>query len=432
MDSEVAVTIFLLTTTHHLLALDDQGRFYRIHSGKGVYYGLASDHERHLYVACRNQVKGSNDDAERSRQTGSILVLAVPSFAVIGELQPEFALRDVHGIACIDGKLWVTCAYDNLVAVYDIGRRQWRKWYPSTKPAARGRDVNHFNTITTVGDRFCVVAHNNGRSHLLFYAKPSLELCSACELGREAHDAFSVGGGVATCSSRDGVLLSTAGWILRTGGYPRGIAFAGDSVLLGISQIAPRGMRHQASGVLRRFTRQWCHVADYLLSAVGMILAILPIDIDENDLPKLEPWNQVQEHRAPNLPGNAYRLGERESTVASSLEWHAGELTHRWTAAREAGMTVVVNPGETKVVVTARNGFPGAYAVEVCANGQSLGSIYWSEAKDARNEFLLPGGTQGKCEMILRVPHLWQPSSCRLGSVDDRMLGVGIQTIQIC
>lgn len=131
-------------------------------------------------------------------------MLDAASLLPISELRPdEFPLRDVHGIACFNSKLWVSCSFDNLVAVFDTATRRWMKWYPSIDLAARDHDVNHFNTIVPDGERICILAHNNGPSHLLFYDRSSLELCSVLKLGQQAHDVFPVGAAVATCSSAE-------------------------------------------------------------------------------------------------------------------------------------------------------------------------------------------------------------------------------------
>src|SRR5258706_6709906 len=102
---------FLIPTTHQVLVFDGHDRFFRVHSGKGLYYGLAQD-SRCIYLSCRNQTIGPDNAAARAEETGSILVLDALSLRPIAELLPEdFALRDVHGIACFDGKLWVTSSY---------------------------------------------------------------------------------------------------------------------------------------------------------------------------------------------------------------------------------------------------------------------------------------------------------------------------------
>jgi hypothetical protein len=422
---------FLLTTTHHVLAFDGQGRFFRVHSGKGLYYGLAQD-GRCIYVSCRNQTTGPYDATARAGETGSILVLDAASLLPIAELRPEeFPLRDVHGIACFDNKLWVTSSFDNLIAVFDTAARRWMKWYPSIDLAARDRDVNHFNTIVPDGDRICLLAHNNGPSHLLFYGRASLELYSVLELGREAHDIFPAGGGVGTCSSADGLLVASTGWALRTGAFPRGIAYDDEGILVGLSQVAPRSIRHEMSGIVRRFTPQWHYAADYVLPGVGMVLAILPLPLDLSACAALEPFEApcFRGEYNPLEPGNVYRVGGGGNAVFAP-EWHAGAETHRWTAARESRMTVVVNPGETTLAICSSSSFPGPYWAEVLLNGQSLGTLRWTQPGYASPQFTLPSGIQGSCELLFRVPHLWQPSAF-LGTTDPRMLGVSIQELKI-
>ena len=422
---------FLLTTTHHVLVFDGQDRFFRVHSGKGLYYGIAQD-DRHTYISCRNQTIGPVDAKARAEETGSILILDSASLLPVAEILPEeFPLRDVHGIAHFDNKLWVTSSFHNLVAVFDVTARCWTKWYPSIHPTARDRDVNHFNTIVSDGENVCVLAHNNGPSHLLFYQRSSLELNTVLELGRQAHDIFPADGGIGTCSSVEGMLVASTGWKLRTGAFPRGVAYGGDAILVGLSQMAQRSLRHEMSGVVRRFTPQWHYAADYVLPGVGMVLAILPIDIEGSVLATWEPFaaDCFYGEYNPLEPGNLYRVAENESAIFAP-EWHMSEKTYRWTAARKARMTIVVNPGETVLTITASSSFPGPYWAEVLLNGKILGALRWSQPGPASSEFTLPPGAQGSCEIAFRVPHLWQPSTC-LSTGDRRKLGVGIRELKL-
>ncbi len=418
---------FLIATTHHLLGFDGQDQFGLVHSGSGLYYGLAQD-DRRIYVSCRNQSTGPYDATMRTGETGSILVFDAASLSLTEEFRPEdFALRDVHGIACFDGKLWVTSSFDNLIAVFDIAARRWTKWFPAIDPAARNRDVHHFNTIVLDGERIGLLAHNNGPSHLLFYDRASLELCSVLQLGVQAHDIFQAGGGVATCSSAEGLLLSSAGWVLRTGAFPRGVAYGHDDILVGLSQVAPRSDRHKTSAIVRCFTPQWHHAADYILPGVGMVLAILPLR-DASASATLEPFLVKCSRGAYNSlePGNVYAGG----SAAFAPEWHSGEPTHRWTGAREARMTVVVNPGETTLTISCSSSFPGSYYAEVFLNGLLSAVLRWSQPGWLSQALALPSGIQGKCELLFRVPHLWQPSAT-LGTNDSRMLGVSIQEVKL-
>jgi hypothetical protein len=412
----------IITTTNHVLALDEQERFYRIHSGKGLYYGLATD-ERNLYVACRGTTIGPADANTRARENGSVLVFDVRTLALTGELRPpHFPLRDVHGAALIDGKLFIACSYDNLIAILDLASGRWAKWYPAADVNARDHDVNHFNTIAVHDDRIVLLAHNNGPSHLLFYDPKSLDLCRVIELGQQAHDIFRASGEFAVCSSAEGLLVSTSGWTFRTGGFPRGVDLTGHSILVGISPLADRASRHEMSSVLRRYTPSWLHACDYLLEGVGMVLVVL--SIDAGAVAGLEPFSDLR--RFPGAyndvaPGSVYLPGvDNTRNGVFAPEWHGPEGAHRWTAALDARMTVVVNPGERTVSVTAMSGFPGAYYAEVYVSGQRVGRMEWTRAGQLGATFELPAMT-GALELLFRVPHLWQPSSD-----DPRKLGIGI------
>jgi hypothetical protein len=185
------------------------------------------------------------------------------------------------------------------------------------------------------------------------------------------------------------------------------------------------------SGIIRRFTPQWHHAADYVLPGVGMVLAILPVDLDRSATAALEALEADCFHGAynPLEPGNVCRAGESGAAVFGP-EWHGGETTHRWTAARKSRMTIVVNPGERVLAITASSGVPGPYWTEVSVNGHSLGALRWPQPGAAHAEFTLPPGVQGSCEIAFRVPHLWQPSAY-LYTDDQRKLGVRIQELKL-
>src|ERR1700683_2175770 len=197
---------FLVSTRRHILLADiHRGKLYRVHSGSGLYYGLTLLRGR-LAAGCRNRLP-SEGDAERAQERGSLLFFD-ERLRVINELQPPFPMRDLHGIASIDDTLFVTCAFDNLIAILDTKTGVWDKWYPSIDLTARERDVNHFNTVRAVGKQIAVVGHNWGPSDILFYHYPSLDLESVHQLGKEAHNILFVSGSLTTCSSAEGLILS--------------------------------------------------------------------------------------------------------------------------------------------------------------------------------------------------------------------------------
>jgi hypothetical protein len=424
---------FLISTTHHLLVLDQTERFYRVDSGRGLYYGSAIRGD-YIYVACQNQPESVSDERLIAEQAGSILVFDAAELQFQEELRPQFQLRGVHGIASFDNRLWVTCSFDNLIAIYDFGTRNWTKWYPAIDVLARDRDVNHFNTIVPVETQICIVAHNRGSSDLLFFDRASRDLCSVTRLGNQSHDLFWVDGQPAICSSGDGELVSTGNWLLRTGGFPRGIASAGSTILVGISVPAARLDRPSLSGVVRRFGIDWRHCSDYLLQETGMVLGILPLNRPDNSELNLAIWEAAITFRQRYndvMPGNVYSPGLAVSTCHYSSEWHASETTFRWTASRIARLTIVVNPGETMVTVKAINCFPGTFRAEVQLNGLDIGSLSWEGPSEVIATFELPAKTQGRCVVGFAVPHLWRPADTIGNSNDGRLLGVAISSVAV-
>ncbi len=414
--------------------MDEQERFYRIHSGKGLYYGLAKD-ERYLYVACRGTTVGPADSATRANESGSILIFDIHTLALTGELRPaNFLLRDVHGAACINGKLFVACSHDNLIAVYEIATGRWEKWYPSVDVQARDRDVNHFNTIAVRDNRIVLLAHNNGPSNLLFYDPVSLDLGKAIQLGHQAHDIFCVGDELAVCSSAEGLIVSTTGWTLRTGEFPRGVDLAGGSNLIGISPLAERVSRHRMSSVLRRFDPAWTYTCDYLLEGVGMVLDILSIDIDGLSLTGLDRFSSVRRFGGVYndvAPGNSYFPGSASAyNTVFGPEWHGPEGAHRWTAALEARMAIVANPGESAITVSALSGFPGPYQTDLYIGQKQIGRMDWTQSGNLTATFPLPA-PRGALDLRFQVTHLWKPSECSSGSDDHRKLGIGIFTVKL-
>jgi hypothetical protein len=271
-------TSFLVSTTHYLLAVDPEaGSIKHVHSGKGLYFGLTESPDGFLYAACRNATEGPENESIRAAERGSILVLN-RNLQVVEEFQSPFPLRDVHGIACFDQRLWVTCSFDNMVAVYDLVTKEWSQWYPAPNTADRGRDVHHFNTIRFINNKLCLIAHCFGPSQLWFYEYPSLQLHNTLALGNMAHDVIEFEGAIATCSSAEGCIVNACGQQLVTGGFPRGVGSTAAGNLLGISIHAPRAERAGQDAILKWYSPDWRFRFDFVLKGAGMILDILPLD----------------------------------------------------------------------------------------------------------------------------------------------------------
>jgi hypothetical protein len=279
----------LVATVHHLLAIDpEQRRMWRVHSGSGLYYGLASGPGGLLYAACRNTVLWPAPGVVDGRATehGSVLVFD-REFQICDELRPDFAMRDLHGIACYDDRLWVTCTFDSFIAIHNLRTGRWDRWYPC--PDESDHDVLHLNTVCFVTDGVWLVAHRFGPSELMLFGFPGLQLQSKIQLGTMAHNVFLFKESLATCSSGDGYLVNCDGKRLNTGNFPRGVARTEHGNLLGISLSIPRDQRAISDAVLRWYDTDWRFRLDFLLRGVGMVLEILELESIFN-WNHLEPW----------------------------------------------------------------------------------------------------------------------------------------------
>lgn len=426
---------FLVSTTHHLLAVDtDRNSVWHVHSGSGLYFGLAAGENGLLYVAARNSIQGPQDVDARASEHGSVLVMD-EKFCLRDELRPPFPLRDVHGIACFDGRLWVTCSFDNMIAMHDLATGNWSRWYPAPNPAHRGRDVHHFNTIRFLRGQVCLVAHHFGASKLLFFDYPSLQLASVATLGVMAHDLFYQGE-LATCSSGEGCIVNSQGQRLRTGNFPRGVAATGQGTLLGMSINRPRDERQQQDGILRWYGPDWRFQTDYLLPGAGMVLDILHLADRKFRWDALETWPHAE-----ITPGGYNRLSPANVYLADSfgltiprtalLDWHAPEGTHRWTAARETSLSILINPEETRLSVELSSQNPNPYQVEIWLNHKLLDTVVFDGSGVERREFCIASEPRGAASLLFRVPNLWKPAEVFPGNHDGRLLGVAVHRVSL-
>lgn len=263
----------LVTTSHSVLLLDlSGGRHWPIHRGDGLYYGITAQ-DGNIFVAARRRMVSS--DKPGSEEQGHILVFD-------GDLKPvdaitaPFALRDMHEIAWHHGKLWVTCSFDNMVAMFD--GRTWTPWYPLGEPTEARRDVNHFNSFHFEGGTVCVLAHDWGPSTLHFFDAASLLATRSIPLGVQAHNVWREGEQLFTCSSGEGCIRGTEGFQVATGGFPRGVARDRATRLVGISELKERSERDLSTGLVQVYDGDWRLRDTLAFDGEGLVLDILDLE----------------------------------------------------------------------------------------------------------------------------------------------------------
>ena len=269
------------TTSQSVLLVDCRtGESNVLHRGAGLYYGIArmgSD----IAIAARRRLVSS--PVPREEERGCILRFG-PDLRVRETLEASFALRDIHQIAWFDERLWVTCSFDDMIAVHD--GVAWGRWAPQFPPVIDPtrpvRDVesdrHHFNSFFVAGDEVGLLAHNHGPSDLHFFDRRTRSFRrTMSSVGAQAHNVWRNADAFVTCSSIEGRLVGTDGWALATGGFPRGVCFDADHRAVGISALSERGQRDFASAAIALYDTRWKLLHYVHLVREGMILDLLPL-----------------------------------------------------------------------------------------------------------------------------------------------------------
>ncbi len=258
----------LLTTSQSFLLIDtDSGAAHVLDSGRGLYYGIARNGE-HIYVAARKRLVSS--EVPQDQERGEILLFD-RRLRACGSLEAPFPLRDLHEIAWHEGKLYATCSFDNLIAVYD-GQR-WEKWYPLG--AEDAGDANHFNSFMFDKGRIWILAHNRGPSELMAFSLDERRLMERVALGACGHNIWRENGELFSCSSAESTVVSERGFRLETGGFPRGVAFDAASRCVGVSALAERKARDLNTGKLQVYSREWAPRHAIELADEGLVLDLM-------------------------------------------------------------------------------------------------------------------------------------------------------------
>jgi O-antigen chain-terminating methyltransferase len=305
----------LVTTSQSLLLVDtDSGSYAALDRGRGLYYGIAEAGGK-LFVASRQRAVSSN--TERDSERGQILVFD-RRLQPLGLLAAPFPLRDLHEIAWHGGKLYASCSHDNMVAIYDGAN--WEQWFPLGGSLDDGQgpgDVNHFNSFFFESGRVWVLAHNRGPSELLAFSLETHELVERVNLGNSAHNIWREGGHLFTCSSIDGKLVGENGFVLDTGGFPRGVAFAAGLRCVGVSAMAERMARDFTTGKLALYDDAWQWQKDIVLQDEGLVLDVRLLPAGYEYVPLQVPADD--EAPMGKSPGSFYRAYEDRNRGSREL-----------------------------------------------------------------------------------------------------------------
>lgn len=260
-----------VTTSFSFLRLDvDTGMSYCLHHGGGLYYGITRS-ANNIFVAARHRLVSSDTPSED--ECGVILVFD-KTLREVGRLIATFPLRDMHEIKWHRGALWITCSFDNMVAIFD--GKKWHKWYPLGEPTEEPYDRNHFNSLMFEKDRLWVLAHNKGPSTLLAFDLNTLMPVEQVELGNQAHNIWREHNELFVCSSGESKIVGIEGFELETGGFPRGIVHHNGNRYIGISELSERKDRDFTTGVILVYNENWEFEKKIELPGEGLVLDLMP------------------------------------------------------------------------------------------------------------------------------------------------------------
>jgi hypothetical protein len=268
--------MLLVSTSHSLLQVDPaSGRVHPVHRGLGLYFGIASDGDRY-YVAARRRLVSS--ELSQHDESGRILVFD-RSMYLQDIVAAPFPLRDMHEILWHEGSLWITCSFDDMVAIWTPAVDRWDVWHPLGSDPDDPFDKNHLNSLAMIDGAMCVIAHNRGPSELLRYDIPTRTLLSREPFGNQAHNIRTLrDGALMTASSGEGTLISTNGWKLDVGGFTRGILLGERENYVGVSEIAERSERDFTTGRIVVYDKDWKHLREISLPGEGLLLDIQPFE----------------------------------------------------------------------------------------------------------------------------------------------------------
>lgn len=268
--------MLLVSTSHSLLLVDAiKQQYIKLHQGHGLYYGIALK-ENGFYLAARGRLVSSEEPQDR--EEGEILEFDA-LYQIKDVLNAPFALRDLHHIAWHKDRLWMTCSYDNMIAIWD--GNSWKKWFPFGESSEPPLDRNHFNTIGFYKEQICLVAHNKGNSELCYFSEDDLSFNEKIPLGVQSHNVWQVGDQVFTCSSGEGKILGSKGFELEVGGFPRGVEFDGGLCYIGISTLAEREHRDFTTPSIQVYDDAWKLKKTLHFDREGLLLDIRKVDVNK-------------------------------------------------------------------------------------------------------------------------------------------------------
>ena len=278
----------IIATYKYLIVFNLIKNKYRIiHKGDGIYYGLAK-YKDQIIVGKRN-----NPLKRELRYSNASFLFLNNKLEIIDEIIPHLSIRDLHGIKVFNDKLWATCAFDNMIAIYDFNKKNWSYWHPSLVnnnikivddnlreklKSNNNRGSKHFNTININKENINLAAHNFGDSEIYFFNINTLKFNKKIPIGLEIHNIWYKNDEIFTLSSGSGYVISNNKFKFNIGGYARGFCENDTRYFIGHCTSLEREERYLDSFMIKSFNHNFEDNKNYYFKDLGGVTDILYFD----------------------------------------------------------------------------------------------------------------------------------------------------------
>lgn len=259
----------LVSTSFSVIAVDmETSAAFAIERGNGPYFGIGRTDRGLVFGAGRRLGSPENPMSE---EDGCLLFYHDGKSYLV---EPQIALRGLHGLAVIDRSVCIICTLNDKIVVYSDSA--WSEWLP-LGPTGPGENAFHFSKVLCEGDRIFVLAHNGCESEVLEFDKTNRTLLRRRRIGVQAYNIWFDGDKLRVCSSAEGRIIGTDGLLVDIGAFPRGYACDTTKRLIGVCEANSRAELGASLSALVLMDMEYQELKRVCLPGEGMIMDILAI-----------------------------------------------------------------------------------------------------------------------------------------------------------
>ena len=231
----------LVTTSTAVLLVEGNGP-RTIHTGCGIYFGLAWDRD-FIYILCRNNL----GHGKLRRILGYRVTIEIldKSFRQVDSVRCP-SIHDPHQAIARNGSIYVANTGKDRIEIYNNNSFSSINW------TGEQTDVHHINTIGFDESFFYVLENNKQQRSMVKMFDLNWQPVQDVSLGLGAHNIFRQAQALSVCSSLDRAMVRydldikeiTEFPLLGRKWLPRGLAKGNNRFYIGLSAEGTRQERH--------------------------------------------------------------------------------------------------------------------------------------------------------------------------------------------